>query len=45
MTGPVGSGPYRVGRFEPGRFIELERVPDYWAGSLPVNVSGGLSMA
>src|SRR5262249_14389805 len=23
---PLGSGPYKVGRFEPGRFIEYERV-------------------
>ena len=35
---PLGSGPYRVGRFEQGRFIEFERVPDYWAKNLPVNV-------
>jgi microcin C transport system substrate-binding protein len=35
---PLGSGPYKVGRFEQGRFIEFERVPDYWAKDLPVNV-------
>ncbi len=35
---PLGSGPYRVGRFEPGRFIEYERVPDYWGRDLAVNV-------
>jgi microcin C transport system substrate-binding protein len=35
---PLGSGAYRVGRFEPGRFIEFERVADYWAKDLPVNV-------
>ena len=35
---PVGSGPYRIKNFEPGRFIEYERVPDYWGASLPVNV-------
>lgn len=35
---PLGSGPYRVGRFEPGRFIEYERVEDWWAEDLPVNV-------
>lgn len=34
---PVGSGPYRVLRVEPGRFIEYERVRDYWARDLPVN--------
>jgi len=35
---PLGSGPYRIGRFEPGRFIEYERVDDYWGAALPVNV-------
>ncbi|HEY0571419.1 MAG TPA: ABC transporter substrate-binding protein, partial [Enterovirga sp.] len=35
---PPGSGPYRVGRFEVGRFIAFERVKDYWAADLPVNV-------
>jgi microcin C transport system substrate-binding protein len=35
---PLGSGPYKVGRFEQGRFIEFERVADYWAKDLPVNV-------
>jgi microcin C transport system substrate-binding protein len=35
---PLGSGPYRVGRFEPGRFIEFERVADYWGRDLPVVV-------
>jgi microcin C transport system substrate-binding protein len=33
---PLGSGPYRVGRFEPGRFIEYERVKDWWGADLPV---------
>jgi len=31
-----GSGPYRVVRAEPGRFLRLERVGDYWADDLPV---------
>ncbi len=35
---PLGSGPYRVGRFEVGRFIEMERVTDYWAKDMAVNV-------
>jgi len=35
---PLGSGPYRIGRFEPNRFIEYVRVPDYWAAEKPVNV-------
>ena len=37
LEAPLGSGPYRVGRFEPGRFVEYERVPDYWGRDLPVN--------
>ncbi|HWG71507.1 MAG TPA: extracellular solute-binding protein [Steroidobacteraceae bacterium] len=35
---PVGSGPYRVGRFETGRFIEYLRVENHWGRNLPVNV-------
>ena len=35
---PLGSGPYKVGRFEQGRFIEFDRVPDYWGRDLPVNL-------
>ncbi len=34
---PLGSGPYRVGRFEPGRYIEYDRVKDWWGADLPVN--------
>jgi microcin C transport system substrate-binding protein len=37
LEAPLGSGPYKVGRFETGRFIEFDRVPDYWAKDLPVN--------
>lgn len=33
---PLGSGPYRVASFEPGRYIVMERVKDYWAKDLPV---------
>ena len=36
LEAPLGSGPYKVGRFETGRFIEFDRVPDYWAKDLPV---------
>ncbi len=32
---PLGSGPYRVGRFEAGRYIEYERVKEWWAADLP----------
>jgi microcin C transport system substrate-binding protein len=38
LEAPLGSGPYKVGRFETGRFIEFERVPEYWAKDLPVMV-------
>ncbi|MBI3436553.1 MAG: ABC transporter substrate-binding protein, partial [Proteobacteria bacterium] len=34
---PLGSGAYKVGRFEPGRFIEYDRVKDWWGAQLPVN--------
>ncbi|WP_366553410.1 extracellular solute-binding protein [Aquibaculum sediminis] len=34
---PLGSGPYRVADFEPGRHVTLERVEDYWGADLPVN--------
>jgi len=33
---PLGSGPYKVGRFEVNRYIEFERVKDWWAADLPV---------
>lgn len=34
----LGSGPYRIASLEPGRTITFERVDDYWAKDLPVNV-------
>jgi microcin C transport system substrate-binding protein len=34
---PLGSGPYRVGKFEIGRYVEYERVKDWWGADLPVN--------
>ena len=34
---PLGSGPYKVGKFEVNRYIEFERVKDWWAAELPVN--------
>ena len=36
LEAPLGSGPYKVGRFEPGRFIEFDRVKDWWGADLPV---------
>ncbi len=38
LAKPLGSGPYRVARLEPGRFVEYHRVKDYWARDLPSNV-------
>ena len=35
---PLGSGPYKVGKFEAGRYIEYDRVKDWWGASLPVSV-------
>ena len=35
---PLGSGPYKVGRFEAGRFIEYDRVKDWWGANLPVSI-------
>ncbi len=34
---PLGSGPYRVAKVDPGRSITYRRVADYWAKDLPVN--------
>lgn len=35
---PVGSGAYRVSKVDPGRSIEFERLKNYWAKNLPVNI-------
>ncbi len=35
---PLGSGPYRIGKFEPNTFCEFERVEDWWGRDLPVNI-------
>lgn len=34
---PMGSGAYRIGEVQPGRFITYERIDDYWGKDLPVN--------
>jgi microcin C transport system substrate-binding protein len=34
---PLGSGAYKVGKFEAGRFIAYERVKDWWGADLPVS--------
>lgn len=31
---PVATGPYRIDRFEPGRFFVLKRDPNYWGKDL-----------
>ena len=33
---PLGSGPYTIAAFDPGRSITYRRVADYWAKDLPV---------
>ena len=38
MSVPLGSGPYKVQSVDSGRSIAYERVDDYWAKDLPVNV-------
>ena len=38
LEAPLGSGPYKIGKFQTGRFIEYERVPDAWANDLNVNI-------
>ena len=35
LEAPLGSGPYRLERFESGRSLTYRRVPDYWAAGLP----------
>ncbi|MDA0651658.1 MAG: extracellular solute-binding protein [Proteobacteria bacterium] len=35
---PVGSGPYKIQSFEPGRYIIYERVKDYWGAKVPLKV-------
>jgi microcin C transport system substrate-binding protein len=34
---PLGSGPYKVGKFEVNRYVEFERVKDWWGADLPVS--------
>ncbi len=37
LTPPLGSGPYRIGKWQAGQSTTFERVRDYWAAELPVN--------
>ncbi len=34
---PLGSGPYRIARVDPGRTVVYQRVDDYWGAHLPIN--------
>jgi microcin C transport system substrate-binding protein len=36
LEAPLGCGPYKVGQFEVGRFIEYVRVKEWWGADLPV---------
>ncbi|MGO1119800.1 extracellular solute-binding protein [Rhodovibrionaceae bacterium A322] len=38
LTPPLSSGPYRIASVEPGKALVYERVEDYWAKDLNVNV-------
>ncbi|MEO1491745.1 MAG: extracellular solute-binding protein [Pseudomonadota bacterium] len=38
LTPPLGNGPYKIGKFEQGARVVFDRVEDYWAADLPVNV-------
>ena len=38
---PLGSGAYKVGGFSAGRYIEYERVKDWWGAVLPVSRGQG----
>jgi microcin C transport system substrate-binding protein len=35
---PLGSGPYKIDSFDPGRSVTYRLVPDYWGKDLPVNI-------
>lgn len=37
LTPPLGSGPYRITKFNQGQAVTYERRTDYWGWDLPVN--------
>ena len=37
LDAPLGSGPYKLGKYEINRFVEFDRVKDWWAADLPIN--------
>lgn len=34
---PIGSGPYRISDFDPGRSVTYEKDPNWWGADLPAN--------
>ncbi|WP_367186951.1 extracellular solute-binding protein, partial [Roseibium sp.] len=36
LTAPLSSGPYKVGKHAVGRYVEYQRVQEYWGKDLPV---------
>lgn len=36
LTPPLSSGPYKVGSHAVGRYVEYQKVEDYWGADLPV---------
>ena len=40
---PLGTGPYKVGKFEVNRYIEFDRVKDWWGADLPVAAAATIS--
>ena len=37
QTAPIGSGPYKIGKVEQGKYISLERDPNWWGKDLGFN--------
>jgi peptide/nickel transport system substrate-binding protein len=37
LVPPIGSGPYRMAKIDPGRSVTYTRDPGYWGKELPVN--------
>ncbi|HLH94593.1 MAG TPA: extracellular solute-binding protein [Xanthobacteraceae bacterium] len=37
LVAPIGSGPYVIGKVEPGKSVTLQRDPNYWGRDLPIN--------
>lgn len=38
ITPPIGSGPYQISDYKMGQSVTYQRVKDYWAQDLPVNI-------